>query len=514
VVAVRRRTSPLAVVAALVLGALASTTPAAAQAPPEPDVTTQIVGGSTAGADQFPWNAGVILRGASRTSGFRCGATVLSRSWAMTGAHCVLDYQDQYPDSTYGDYVAPSFLDVLTGTNTLAGSGGQRLQVAGIHPHPSYDPYDNDFDVALLRLRRPTSAPEIAVIGSSAAEQALDDPGVTATVSGWGVTSSGSSTPSTLLRFVQVPVLSASTCASSYPPGFRDGQSLLEYHHDNMLCAGALSGGKDSCQGDSGGPLAVQAGDGSWRQIGVTSFGYRCAQAGYPGVYHRLTSTTSWIGRTRRFGPFAPDATAYVQQQFRDFAGRLPSSSELATWRSVLDRSPAADLITWMQAAPAWDGNAGMNARLYRAAFGRDPDTSGFDYWVRQRWAGRGPVSIANHFAVSSEFVRAYGSLDDDGYVVRIYQNVFDRDPDPSGRAYWNRKLAAGTGRGQVLYELSNSSEYRRKTDTDVRVITARFGLLRAVPTPSELSASAALSQRSLIDTLRTSYRYASRFTG
>jgi hypothetical protein len=351
------------------------------------------------------------------------------------------------------------------------------------------------------------------VIGSSSTELALDDAGATATVAGWGVTRFGNRTPSSLLRFAEVPVLSASTCATSYPPGFRDGSSLLEYHHDNMLCAGYLAGGIDTCQGDSGGPIAVQAGDGSWRQIGVTSFGYRCAEPGYPGVYHRLSSTSSWIGRTRRFGPFAPDATAYVQQQYRDFAGRLPSASELSTWRSRLASVPAADLITALQASPAWDGNAGMNARLYRAAFGRTPDTSGLDYWVRRRWAGRGPVSIANHFAVSSEFVRAYGNLSNDAYIERIYQNVFERDPDPSGRDYWNRKLAAGTGRGQVLYELSNSSEYRRQTDTLVRIVTTRFGLLRVVPSAAEITASEALSQRTLIDTLRTSYRYASRFS-
>ena len=91
---------------------------------------------------------------------------------------------------------------------------------------------------------------------------------------------------------------------------------------------------------------------------------------------------------------------------------------------------------------------------------------------------------------------------------------MFGRDPDPGGLSYWTRKLAGGTGRGQVLYELSNSSEYRRATDARVRIITTRFGLLRVVPSAAEIDASAALSQRSLVDTLRTSYRYAQRVAG
>jgi hypothetical protein len=65
-----------------------------------------------------------------------------------------------------------------------------------------------------------------------------------------------------------------------------------------------------------------------------------------------------------------------------------------------------------------------------------------------------------------------------------------------------------------MLYELSNSNEYRRKNETLVRIITTRFGLLRQVPTAAEITASEAMSQRTLIDTLRTSHRYAARFNG
>ncbi|MEZ5181664.1 MAG: trypsin-like serine protease [Acidimicrobiales bacterium] len=507
-----RPRSRLAALAAGLL--LAGTSVAAAPAGAQDGPTTQVIGGSVAGSEQFPWTAAVLFRGASRLDGLHCGATVLSRSWALTAGHCVVDYDDAYPDRTYGAFLAPSALDVLTGTSSLAGAGGQRLQVVEIVVHPSYRPDRNDWDVALLRLASPTSAPEVAVVGTSAVEAALDDAGTTATATGWGVTRYPSATPSASLRYVQVPIQSASSCTSSYPPGFADSYGPLEYHDATMVCAGLPGGGKDTCSGDSGGPLVVAAGDGSWRQVGVTSFGYRCASAGYPGVYHRLTSTSSWIGRTRRFGPFSPEASAYVRRQYLDFTGRPPSAAQLASWRATLDRVPASDLITALQASATWDGNAGMNVRLYRAAFLRDPDSSGLDFWVRQRWAGRGPVSIANHFAASSEFLRRYGALDDAGYVTQVYRNVFERDPDPGGFAYWVRKLGAGTGRGQVLYELSNSSEYRRDTDERTRIITTRFGLLRTVPTPTEIAGSAELSQRALVDLLRTSTRYAQRVAG
>jgi secreted trypsin-like serine protease len=495
-------------VAALVLATTVVALPASAQ--DRPPVTTHIVGGSQAGPDQFPFAAALVARGASRYGGFTCTASVLSRSWALTASHCVEDQDERYPDSSYGPYVAPSAFDVVTGTSSLTGSDGQRLQVVAIHVHPSHVAGGFEDDVALLRLGRPTSAPAVTIVGAS--EGSLDDPGRTTTVMGWGVTFAGSGSPSPDLRYVDVPIQSSSTCTDAYPPGPADPSGYADYHDSNMFCAGPIGGGKDSCQGDSGGPAVVKAGDGSWRQIGTVSFGTGCALPGYPGVYSRLTATSSWIGSTRRFGPFDPDGNGYVARQYVDFVGHLPTVDQRAAWVRQLKSSPPADIITSLQASPAWDGNAGMNARLYRAAFLRNPDTGGFDYWVRKRWSGAGPVSIANHFTASSEFRGKYGSLSTNDFVTRIYQNVFDRDPDPGGRAYWVKKLDGGAGRGQMLYELSNSSELRRDTATLVRIITTRFGLLRAVPTAAEITSSQALSQRALIDTLRTSFRYASRF--
>lgn len=503
---------PLLASAAVVVGLAVPAGPAGAQAADPPPVETHIVGGSIAPAGSYGWTAALIRRGASRTSGFRCGAVVVSRSWVLTAGHCVIDYDGRYPDSVYGNYVAPSFLDVLAGTQSL-GSGGQQVHVAAVYPHPSYDYGTSDYDVALLRLARPISAEEIAVIGTTASELPLDDAGTTAIVSGWGTTSSGGSI-STQLRYVGVPIQTHATCGNAYYPGFKPGGEVLEYHASNMICAGPLSGGKDSCQGDSGGPLAVQAPDASWRLVGTVSFGLGCARPGYPGVYQRLTASSSWIGNARRFGPFNPDGSAFVVQQYRDFVGRSPNSTELRDWTTKLRSTPAATLITTLQASSAWDGNAGMNTRLYRAAYLRNPDTNGLAYWVGKRWAGKSPVWIANYFTASSEFKNRYGSLTNAQFVDQIYANVFGRAPDPSGRTYWVNKLNAGTGRGQALYEWSNSSEYRRKTDVLVRVITTRFGLLRAVPTAAEITDSQSLTQRNLVDVLRTSYRYAARFNG
>lgn len=67
---------------------------------------------------------------------------------------------------------------------------------------------------------------------------------------------------------------------------------------ERVLCAGFARGGKDTCQGDSGGPLMLgrsEPTNARFYQIGLVSYGFKCAEAGYPGVYTRITYHLDWI---------------------------------------------------------------------------------------------------------------------------------------------------------------------------------------------------------------------------
>jgi len=66
--------------------------------------------------------------------------------------------------------------------------------------------------------------------------------------------------------------------------------------NNNMFCAGEPQGGKDSCQGDSGGPVTYyDSTTNSFIEVGLVSWGNGCAEAGYPGVYSRISSYINWI---------------------------------------------------------------------------------------------------------------------------------------------------------------------------------------------------------------------------
>lgn len=65
----------------------------------------------------------------------------------------------------------------------------------------------------------------------------------------------------------------------------------------SQLCAGELTGGKDTCEGDSGGPLHVASEDPkcSFDVVGITSIGGICGTARKPGLYTRVSYYREWI---------------------------------------------------------------------------------------------------------------------------------------------------------------------------------------------------------------------------
>ncbi|MCA9309365.1 DUF4214 domain-containing protein [Candidatus Saccharibacteria bacterium] len=82
----------------------------------------------------------------------------------------------------------------------------------------------------------------------------------------------------------------------------------------------------------------------------------------------------------------------------------------------------------------------GLVYRYYKAVFGRDPDNSGYKFWTQQLAGDREkPSRVAAKMLASSE--NNFGNLSNEDYVAKLYQNVLKRNGDPSGMAYWTKKL-------------------------------------------------------------------------
>ena len=97
---------------------------------------------------------------------------------------------------------------------------------------------------------------------------------------------------------------------------------------------------------------------------------------------------------------------------------------------------------------------------------------------------------MSDAFAASSEFTRRYGALTNRQFVAALYQNVFGRTADPSGLAFWTKRLDTGrSSRGQVVLQFSESSERVRRSTPIVVPLATAFQLLGRFPTTTERDA-------------------------
>jgi Ca2+-binding RTX toxin-like protein len=78
---------------------------------------------------------------------------------------------------------------------------------------------------------------------------------------------------------------------------------------------------------------------------------------------------------------------------------------------------------------------------LYLAYFGRPPDPAGLTFYTSDPsvdiW------SVAASFSASAESQALYGNFGI-GQIIAIYQNLFNRDPDPDGLQYWYDVVTSG----------------------------------------------------------------------
>lgn len=238
--------------------------------------TSRIVGGVDTNISEFPFM--LALGRIDNQNRFRqfCGATLISRHYAVTAAHCV---QRNIPT-----------LSVLVGTDTLGNNSGTIIRAKPIS-HPKYEETNKGYDIAVLELATPVDLSKhytVEMIDASTVQ--FTKTGTIATTTGWGALASGSR-GSARLQVVHTKIFDAAACAKAYAEA-----QLANF--DTQLCAGVPEGGVDACQGDSGGPLFVRGelnGQKRWFHAGATSWGYGCAWAGFPGIWARTSVLQPWI---------------------------------------------------------------------------------------------------------------------------------------------------------------------------------------------------------------------------
>ncbi|XP_053979899.1 venom serine protease Bi-VSP-like isoform X1 [Hylaeus volcanicus] len=243
----------------------------------------RVVGGEPSKLGAWPWIAALGYRSVKNPSIPRwlCGGSLISARHILTAAHCAT--RDDLYIVRIGD------LNIVRDDD---GASPVDIEVERKIVHPGYTASPKvTNDIAVLRLVQdvqftnliyPVCLPVNEPLRSNSFYRYYPF------IAGWGAIGTKGPASEELLE-AQVPVVGNDACRQAYS---RFASAVID---DRVLCAGYAQGGKDACQGDSGGPLMLPQQVVNFYQIGVVSYGFKCAEPGYPGVYTRVTAHLDFI---------------------------------------------------------------------------------------------------------------------------------------------------------------------------------------------------------------------------
>ena len=223
-------------------------------------VSDFIVGGEEVEAFKYPWIVSI-----NAYNGHFCGGSLISDQWLVTAAHCTLT---GFPmeDITI-EARRHNIRKTANEEKALTYSVLEQI----IHPEYNSRLLTNDIAVWKISSQFPLQSAKIGSVQSKG-------PGSVLHVAGWGATEESGYLSPVLLQ-VDVPLFDHAKCRDIM------GDAIS----NQMICAGGEEG-KDSCQGDSGGPLMSNN-----ELLGIVSWGFGCARAGFPGIYTNVSYYKSWI---------------------------------------------------------------------------------------------------------------------------------------------------------------------------------------------------------------------------
>lgn len=266
----------------------AASSVAAAKPAQDGGFTPFIVGGHAA-SEPYPGMASIQMEILDDPDFHVCGATLVSRLYVATNAHCVTDWD--------GNAIDPELLHLRIGSHNRL-EGGERVGVEAVLPHADWDwgVGDNPVaDIALLRLDTYVQLQPFEIAPRLGKNNAVTR------LLGWGYTEPSGEGPAPLnLQELDTKLVKPEKCLDA---GITAGE----------ICVANQNGTDGPCFGDSGGPALQKVNSNRWSVVGSTSrMGAEWCGEGNV-VYTDLTYYRKWMYGVMRTGTVPPSSTQSTQ---------------------------------------------------------------------------------------------------------------------------------------------------------------------------------------------------------
>lgn len=251
-------------------------------------VTPYIVGGSETTIGKAPYMVQLFYLDGNDKLWF-CNGALIAPNKVLTAAQCVSGRNLTNRDRAV----------IVGGTASLGDlDGGATIGIKRQWVHPSYNSSGVTNNLAVLTLNGKLPYTPVKVAFGS--DTALYQPGVQATVYGWGVTGTArnGSGESDVLKTATLPIQADSTCNTALKSALGGQDAFME---SQMTCAGQAATGDESttntpCLNDAGAPLVA-----SGRIVGVFSWNVSNDEqwCGVQGTYPVFSQTSAFAGVTQ-----------------------------------------------------------------------------------------------------------------------------------------------------------------------------------------------------------------------
>lgn len=241
----------------------------------------------------------------------------------------------------------------------------------------------------------------------------------------------------------------------------------------------ALGNGRDvSVYGDStdNDLLDVTIPTGAWTVSGTPQTGgwITPGTAGYDPIKYEN------FGAVNVHGPWTNKNSGFVHRVTRDLVFRFATPATISSTSTALTNGTTtrAAVVAGLMDSDEYRGHD--VDRIFTKYLRRKADPGGLTYWKSSIQNGKALWRFRAQLFGSNEYFTKAGGTNAQ-YLDKVYFDVLGRLPDPSGRAYWTKKLDNGADRGSVALQFINANEFRRFLIDDQFL---RF--LDRKPTPTE----------------------------